>query len=69
MVMNFSNGAQAIFAHMSAVASTPGQKVNQGDIIGYVGSTGRSTGPHVHIEFRGGWANPYKGLPKGARGL
>lgn len=69
VVMNFDNGAQAIFAHMSRTAATPGQTVNQGDIIGYVGSTGRSTGPHVHIEFRGGWANPYVGLPKGARGL
>lgn len=69
VVMNFDNGAQAIFAHMTATAATPGQKVNQGDIIGYVGSTGRSTGPHVHIEFRGGWRNPFIGLPKGARGL
>lgn len=69
VVMNFDNGAQAIFAHMTSTASKPGQQVNQGDIIGYVGSTGRSTGPHVHIEFRGGWANPYRGLPKGARGL
>ena len=69
VVMNFDNGAQAIFAHMSAVATSAGQIVSQGDIIGYVGSTGRSTGPHVHIEFRGGWANPYNGLPKSARGL
>lgn len=69
VVMNFDNGAQAIFAHMSKTAATSGQTVSQGDIIGYVGSTGRSTGPHVHIEFRGGWANPYVGLPKGARGL
>lgn len=69
VVMNFDNGAQAIFAHMSRTSATPGQKVNQGDIIGYVGSTGRSTGPHVHIEFRGGWRNPYIGLPKGARSL
>jgi murein DD-endopeptidase MepM/ murein hydrolase activator NlpD len=69
VVVRFDNGAQAIFAHMSKVASKPGDVVKQGDVIGYVGSTGRSTGPHVHIEFRGGYANPYRGLPKNSRGL
>jgi murein DD-endopeptidase MepM/ murein hydrolase activator NlpD len=39
---------------MSRFASNlrPGQKVNQGDVIGYVGMTGWSTGPHLHYEFR-----------------
>ncbi|WP_408609199.1 M23 family metallopeptidase [Allopontixanthobacter confluentis] len=40
------------FAHMSKLAVAEGQRVNKGDVIGYVGSTGRSTGPHLHYEVR-----------------
>ena len=45
---------ETLYAHMSKLASgiRPGVKVNQGQIIGYVGSTGRSTGPHLHYEVR-----------------
>lgn len=39
------------YAHMSKIAASLGQKVKQGDIIGYVGSTGFSTGPHLHYEM------------------
>jgi murein DD-endopeptidase MepM/ murein hydrolase activator NlpD len=47
------DGYETLYAHMSRLANVaPGTKVNQGQIIGYVGSTGRTTGPHLHYEVR-----------------
>jgi murein DD-endopeptidase MepM/ murein hydrolase activator NlpD len=53
-VVYMEHGAemQTRFAHMSRIAVVQGQRVKKGDVIGYVGSTGRSTGPHLHYEVR-----------------
>lgn len=48
-LIDHANGLSTMFAHMSQIAVTPGQSVSTGDIIGYVGSTGYSTGPHLHF--------------------
>lgn len=47
-----ARGVETRFAHMSRMAVAPGQRVKAGQVIGYVGSTGLSTGPHVHYEIR-----------------
>jgi murein DD-endopeptidase MepM/ murein hydrolase activator NlpD len=52
VVVQHRLGFATWYAHMSRIATAPGQAVSGGTVIGYVGSTGRSTGPHVHFEVR-----------------
>lgn len=52
------NGTQTWYGHMSSTAVSVGQKVTQGQLIGYSGNTGESTGPHLHFEIRGA-TNPF----------
>lgn len=53
VVLHHNNGReQTLYAHMSELFVRPGQTVEQGEVIGRVGSTGLSTGPHLHFEFR-----------------
>lgn len=50
VVIDHGYGYQTLYGHMVEIAATPGQKVKRGQVIGYVGSTGYSTAPHVHYE-------------------
>ncbi len=57
-VIAHKNGTQTLYSHMSSLIVSAGSRVVQGQVIGYIGSTGRSTGPHVHFEIRGA-KNPF----------
>ena len=52
VLIDHGNGVSTLYGHMSGFAVTPGQFVRRGDAVGYVGQSGRSTGPHLHYEVR-----------------
>lgn len=51
VVLQHSNGGSTLYAHMSQKVVSPGQTVKAGQLIGYVGNTGRSFGAHLHLEY------------------
>jgi len=51
VIINHGYGYQTLYGHMVKVKASPGQKVSRGEVIGWVGSTGKSTGPHCHYEI------------------
>jgi murein DD-endopeptidase MepM/ murein hydrolase activator NlpD len=57
-LISHANGIFSMYAHQSRFGATEGQTVKAGDVIGYVGSTGYSTGPHLHFEIHVG-GTPY----------
>lgn len=58
IVIEHQNGTQTLYGHLSAVYVAVGARVDQGQSIGEVGNTGKSTGPHLHFEVRGA-KNPF----------
>ena len=52
VIINHGNGRATLYAHMSSIAVTAGSSIKQGETVGYVGTTGKSTGPHLHFEVR-----------------
>jgi murein DD-endopeptidase MepM/ murein hydrolase activator NlpD len=52
VVLNHGHEVITVYGHLSAIAVVPGEHVNRGQVIGYVGQSGRATGPHLHYEVR-----------------
>ena len=52
VVVDHGNGLTTRYAHLSEIGATLGQEIGRGELVGLVGSTGRSTGPHLHYEVR-----------------
>ncbi|GIW30890.1 MAG: peptidase M23 [Meiothermus sp.] len=63
VIINHGGAQETLYAHMSRIVVRPGQWVDRGDLIGYVGSTGWSTGPHLHFEVRVGGAGSQPAWP------
>lgn len=64
IVVNHGHDLLTVYGHLSGIVAMPGEHVSRGQVIGYVGMTGRATGPHLHYEVRvhNVPVNPYKYL-------
>jgi hypothetical protein len=65
IMIDHGNNFQSLYAHLSGISVGCGQSVGQGDLIGAIGNTGRSSGSHLHFEIRAlsSWVNPWDVLP------
>ena len=63
--INHGDGFRSVYMHMTHYTVSAGQHVGQGEVIGYCGSTGTSTGPHLHfgISKNGSYVNPANYIP------
>ncbi len=52
VIVRHNNGLETVYAHLSKILVEPGQQLKSGELLGYGGNTGRSTGPHLHFEIR-----------------
>ncbi|GBD28854.1 Murein hydrolase activator EnvC [bacterium HR31] len=52
VVVDHGGGVATLYGHLSSILVSLGQRVGEGDLVGRVGSTGYSTGPHLHFEIR-----------------
>lgn len=70
VVIKDENGYQSRYAHCASISVTAGQEVKRGNVIAAVGSTGQSTGPHLHLEvmLNGEYLNPYYFVDNGGDG-
>lgn len=63
IVLELDDGTELWFCHLSSMTKSAGDKVRTGDVIARVGSTGNSSGPHLHVEVRPGGGDPVDPLP------
>lgn len=65
ILIDHLDGLQTVYAHLSGFNVDVGQEVLQGDVVGWVGMTGYTTGPHLHFEVRAGgdFVDPLEFLP------
>ena len=66
VVIDHGDGISTVYAHASKLLVSKGDTVKQGDVIAKVGTTGNSTGYHLHFEFRknGKYTDPFEFIPK-----
>lgn len=65
IVVTHGNGTQTLYSHLRSGIVSSGQEVSSGQVVGYVGATGKATGPHLHFEVRGA-ANPFSNCRVGS---